>query len=226
MRIRVVYSVGPDLRFLGNFDMMHLVERALRRAGIDYCLTVGFNPHIKLSMGTILPVGVWGEAEFFDLEVEDGGNHDFIERMNRVLPEGMHIHDCREISPETPAIMKVINAAAYTFRINLPFDRVKSVVEEILGSSEILVQSRGKKKDKVKDLRKGIYSAKAEVVNSQSSTVTLVVSVNEPMNIRYDELLDMLHMFGLTQELVSDYFRQANYIKEADFLYSPLEKVI
>ncbi|HBQ86380.1 MAG TPA: radical SAM protein, partial [Syntrophomonas sp.] len=63
MYLRAEYRLGPELKFLGNLDTMHLMERALRRAGIPYALSEGFNPHIKLSMGTVLPVGLWSEKE-------------------------------------------------------------------------------------------------------------------------------------------------------------------
>ena len=63
MRIRAEYSIGPELRFLSNLETMHMMERALRRAGIPFALTEGFNPHIRLSMGTVLPVGLWGKKE-------------------------------------------------------------------------------------------------------------------------------------------------------------------
>ncbi len=74
MRLRAEYSVGRNLQFLANLDMMHLMERALRRAAIPCQLTEGFNPHIKLSMGTILPVGVWGKNEYFDLDTGRDGS--------------------------------------------------------------------------------------------------------------------------------------------------------
>ncbi len=224
MRIRAAYRVGPDLKFLGNFDMMHLVERALRRASINYSLTEGFNPHIRLSMGTILPVGVWGTSEYFDLELSDNCA-DFMERMNQVLPEGMYIYECREIPQEAPSLMNTINAAAYTFPIDLPYEEVQKAAEEILMKTEIPIQSRGKKKDKIKDLRSGIYSAKAMAVDEQHSILTLVVSVNEPINIRYDELMDMLQLFGLSNDVIADCYRQGNYIKAADHFYTPFEKV-
>jgi len=69
MRIRAAYRVGEDLKFLGNLDMLNLMGRALRRADVPFALSEGFNPHIKLSLGTVLPVGVWGENEYFDLEL-------------------------------------------------------------------------------------------------------------------------------------------------------------
>ena len=70
MRLRAEYRVGSDLRFLSSLGLMHMMERAFRRAEVPYALSEGFNPHIRLSMGTVLPVGIWGEHEYFDLELE------------------------------------------------------------------------------------------------------------------------------------------------------------
>ncbi|MDD3890543.1 MAG: TIGR03936 family radical SAM-associated protein, partial [Syntrophomonadaceae bacterium] len=69
MRLRAEYRIGPELKFLANLDMMNVIGRTLRRAAIPYALSEGFNPHIKLSLGTVLPVGLWGEKEYFDLEL-------------------------------------------------------------------------------------------------------------------------------------------------------------
>ncbi|MDD4776022.1 MAG: TIGR03936 family radical SAM-associated protein, partial [Syntrophomonas sp.] len=98
MRMRIEYQVGPDHRFMANLDMMHVVERALRRAEIPYHLSEGFNPHIRLSMGTVLPVGIWGEKEYFDLDMDELDRDDFIARMNQALPPGIRINSCRVIS--------------------------------------------------------------------------------------------------------------------------------
>ncbi|MEA1961091.1 MAG: TIGR03936 family radical SAM-associated protein [Bacillota bacterium] len=225
MRIRARYSVGPDLRFLGNFDMMHVMERALRRAGIAYALSEGFNPHIKLSMGTVLPVGIWGKGEFFDLELETGTVEDFVLRINQVLPEGMHVDECREIMDQTPSLMKAVNAAAYTFAINQSLPAVENKVKEILSSSELPVQSRGKKKDKVKDVRPGIFSIRTVLQENALVEITMLVSVNEPLNVRFDELLELLDRFGIDRAEVLDFYRETNYIKKDNKFYSPLEKV-
>lgn len=225
MRIRAMYSVGPDLRFLGNFDMMHLMERALRRAGIDYALSEGFNPHIKLSMGTVLPVGVWGKGEFFDLEIKTGTAGSFMDQINQVLPRGMQVIDCREIDEHTPSLMKAVNAAVYTFVINQPLSSVEDITREILSQDRLPVQSKGKQKDKVKDLRQGIYAIQSIAQEDGMVYMRITVSVNEPLNVRFDELLELLDIFCIKRQEIRDFYRECNYIKEGSRFYSPLEKV-
>ena len=222
MRLRAQYSVGPELKFLANLDMMHLMERALRRAQIPYLLSEGFNPHIRMSMGTILPVGLWGEKEYFDLELKTMPTADFMTAMNNALPPGMLIKFCQEISPATPSLMKMVNAAEYAFMIKKNGLDLGGIVAQILDQTEISVQSRGKNKSVYKDLRPGIYGITIEAAD-QVEIINIMVSVNEPLNVRFDELLDVLTVNGVDKELMLDFWRRGNYIKQKDKFSAPLE---
>ena len=85
MRLRAEYRVGRNLQFLANLDMMHLMERTLRRAAIPCQLTEGFKPSYQTIHGYDLPVGVWGENEYFDLDLEEMEPEEFKTKMNAVL---------------------------------------------------------------------------------------------------------------------------------------------
>jgi hypothetical protein len=52
-----------------------------------------------------------------------------------------------------------------------------------------------------------------------------MVSINEPLNIRYDELQALFIEYGLFAKNIADIFRQGNYIKEDQQFYSPLKRV-
>jgi radical SAM-linked protein len=223
MRLRVEYSVGPDLKFLANLDMMHLMERALRRAEIPYHLSEGFNPHIRLSMGTILPVGVWGKHEYFDLELAEMDPQEFMFGMNAVLPPAMTISDCRPIADQVASLMKVVNAADYTFILKSGLN-LQAMITDLLSRDSLLVQSRGKNKNVQKQLRPSVYAMEIEKTGDQD-LLTVMVSINDPVNIRYDELLALFIANGLNSADIVDIFRQGNYIKEGRDFYSPLKKV-
>jgi len=225
MRLRAEYKVGSDLKFLGTLDMMNMMGRALRRASIPFALSEGFNPHIKFSMGTVLPVGVWGENEYFDIELaQDMDPVEFVDRLNKVLPDAMKVKHCLKIKDNELALMKVINAACYTFVIKRDDYDILNLPEELMSSDTLIVAGRGKKKGIQKDLRPGIYKI---TINYQQDSVMINtwVNVGEPVNVRYDELLDLLIQWGVKQKSVSDIYRSANYIRSGSMFYSPLEKV-
>jgi len=226
MKLRVEYRLGPELKFLSNLDMMRLTERALRRAKVPFALSAGFNPHIKLSMGTVLPVGLWGEKEYMDLEVKQPVRcEEFIATFNNVLPAAMQVNSCVIIDDKAPALMKIINAAAYTFIVQEQKSKVALISGNILNQEKIVVKSRGKNKDKNKDLRPGIYNI--DFTGQENAVaVNIWVSVGTPVNIRYDELYDLLIGQGIKEESVKDVYRSGNYIYDGTEFFSPLEKVI
>jgi len=221
MRMRIEYQVGPDHRFMANLDMMHVVERALRRAEIPYHLSEGFNPHIRLSMGTVLPVGIWGEKEYFDLDMDELDRDDFIARMNQALPPGIRINSCRVISAATPALMKSINVSRYAFRFDRGQVGLEAIIEAIMRQTAIVVPSRGKNKNACKDLRPGLYELTLQK-DDEGLLLEALVSVNEPLNIRFDEILGMLVSFGVEREVITDFWRRGNYVRRDGRLLSPM----
>lgn len=225
MLLRCEYHVDSDLRFLSNLDMMHLMERALRRARIPYALSEGFNPHLKMSMGTVLPVGLWGQREYFDLELKNPMEpEEFVRSLNKALPLAMGLNQVRAIGHSTPALMKAINCAAYSFVIDAAVDRLEDIGQDLLAAKELIVQSRGKKKEQNKDLRPGIF--KIEVNPDEDFVIMrLWVATGEPVNVRYDELADLLTRYGIGPALVKDVYRTGNYIQENAAFNTPLEKV-
>ncbi|HNX28263.1 MAG TPA: TIGR03936 family radical SAM-associated protein [Syntrophomonadaceae bacterium] len=227
MKVRCEYCAGPELKFLSNLDMMHMMERALRRAEIPYALSEGFNPHIKLSMGTVLPVGLWGKNEYFDLELTKNVAPEwFVMQLNSVLPAYIKINRMIEIDSKEPALMKTVNAAGYSFVVKgVSQSELQQQLDNLIKMPVFLVKSRGKKKDVDKDLKPGIY--KIEVKGQEDSVIiNLTVAIGEPVNIRFDELKDLLLSAGIREENLTDVYRKANYIKIEENYFTPLEKVV
>lgn len=69
-RLRVVFRERGRLSMLSHLEVARALERAVRRAGLPYAVTQGFSPHMRISFGAALPVGVGGASEFFDLLLE------------------------------------------------------------------------------------------------------------------------------------------------------------
>jgi radical SAM-linked protein len=84
------------MRFISHLDLMRLLQRALRRAGLAVAMTKGFNPHPKISMPRALKLGLESENEealfYLDAAVTAG---EFKEKLNQQLPEGIKIKDAK-----------------------------------------------------------------------------------------------------------------------------------
>ncbi len=225
MRLRAEYSVGPELKYLSNFDLMHLMQRALRRGGIDYALSQGFNPHIKLSMGTVLPVGLWGLKEYFDLELKaDIELASFIRQMNRVLPPAVRIHRSISLPGGEPSLMKMINAASYSFSCRPGAILWDKIAADLESASELIVPGKGKKKNVNKDIRPGIFHGAIEN-DAGFDIIRIWVSSGSVNNVRFDELKEALSALGMPEEKLAEVYRCGNYAMYDGHFYSPLEKV-
>ena len=118
-RYRFVFAKTGDARWLSHRNVMDLLERALRAAGVPVRYTEGFNPHIRLSMGPALALGHEGLRELFDVECHAEVELGMLSRANRVLPEGLALLACEPLPDGAPSLGKIVREARYLVR-NLP----------------------------------------------------------------------------------------------------------
>ena len=70
-KIRIALKKGEAIKYVGHLDFGRAIERALRRAKLPVAYSVGFNPHMRLSFGPALGVGIASEAEYVDVEMTE-----------------------------------------------------------------------------------------------------------------------------------------------------------
>jgi len=110
---RFSFGKTGDARFLSHRQVMDALGRVLRAAGVPARYTEGFNPHIRVSMGPALAVGQEGLAEHFDVDCTAPVRPAHLEVMNRLLPEGLRIHEAQPLLPHAPSLGKLVAAALW-----------------------------------------------------------------------------------------------------------------
>ncbi|MFN2353389.1 MAG: TIGR03960 family B12-binding radical SAM protein [Desulfopila sp.] len=115
-KYRVNYSRLGKIGYLGHLEILQLVFRSLKRAGIHTAYSKGFNPSPKISFGEALPVGMESDAEFFimDLPAPLADPTDAADRLNNSLPEGLHVQSIELHSG------KMAQSIINTYAITLP----------------------------------------------------------------------------------------------------------
>jgi hypothetical protein len=110
---RVSFAKRGDARWLSHRNVMDLLERSLRAAAAPVAYTSGFNPHIRLSMGPALALGVEAENELFDVGCHAPLADEVLERANRVLPEGLSLISFSPLGPGERSLGKAVAACRY-----------------------------------------------------------------------------------------------------------------
>jgi len=113
-RYRAVYSKRGNARFLSHIDLIHVLERAFRRAGVDVAKSQGFHPKMLMTYAPALALGMEGLAEPMEFRApflyEEEG---FMKCLNRVLPPGLRITGIERLVPGAPSLSRVLKGAVY-----------------------------------------------------------------------------------------------------------------
>jgi len=116
VRYRAVYSKRGKARFLSHIELIHVLQRGFRRAGIEIRMTEGFHPKMDLSYGPALPLGVEGRREVLEFRsprIMDEG--EFLGRVNRSLPGGIRFSSLITLDPSAPTLHNSIRELVYSF---------------------------------------------------------------------------------------------------------------
>ncbi len=116
-RHRVAFSKTGDARFLSHRNTMDVLERAIRAAGLPARYSEGFNPHMKLSMGPALALGLESRHEVFDVEGIAPFGPDAAARISEKLPPGVEVLAVRELAQGEPSLAKAVKGARYAVRL-------------------------------------------------------------------------------------------------------------
>lgn len=166
-RLRVRYVKQGRLRYLGHLEVLHTIERIVRRAGLPYAVTQGFSPHMRAGFSAALPVGSSSSCEWFDVFLTElVPASDALERLRAAAPVDLSPQEAAYVDVRADALTAFITRAEY--RIGL-FGAVPGVTLERLREALASVSARGQipyargKKEKVLDLGKTLlaYDVKA-----------------------------------------------------------------
>jgi len=225
MLIRAKFEELQPVKYISHLELMATFRRAFRRANLPLAYSQGFNPHILLSLGQPLKVGMIGRGEYFDLELaEDIDMNTFINSVNENLPEGIKILRAEVIPDNTKSLMATINTAVYVCNMILKDDNLEEqeMINKFLSEKEIrVIRHRRNKKDRELDIRPLIYDG--HVI--KSGKWTFRVKCGSTGNLRSEELIRALASYFNDVDLIPliNIEREGLYINLNDKFYDPFD---
>lgn len=116
MILRVKFTKESYLKYISHLDLMRLFQRTFRRGNIPIKYSEGFNPQPKFSIANPLALGIGSIEEYMDIDLyKKIAIEDFIERMNKELPEGIKIIDAKYIE-DNRSISSLISWSFYEIK--------------------------------------------------------------------------------------------------------------
>ncbi len=115
VRYRAVYEKKGRARFLSHIDLIQVLQRAFRRAGIAVRQTQGFHPKPDFSYGPALPLGMEGLKEVLEFRSpRHFGEKEFLARINRALPSGYRFRSLARLGQSDRPLSSTMTAFVYS----------------------------------------------------------------------------------------------------------------
>ena len=149
-RLRVRYGKTGRLRWLSHLELIHSLERSIRRARLPYAITHGFSPHMKASFGPALPVGTAGENEYLDVWLT--GYTDAREALGLLrssTPADLAPVEAKYVADKEPSLTAAITIARYVVDVigkESSAEIVRAALNSVVGTGTLSVEHKGKLK--------------------------------------------------------------------------------
>jgi len=196
IKYELKFSKLDDARFFGHLEMATIFQRAVKRTGFAVKYSKGFNPSMRMSFATALPLGMESEAEILYIYLKKGLKpHRIMSALNPQLPRGIEITDCalfrKSPHPSTPRDIYQISFAEPCIR--------QPELDRFLVLSEFMVEDMSKKgKIRETDLRKALLSVRL------ISPIRLEMTLT-PYNARIVRPTEILAKgFGIDDTVIKD----------------------
>jgi radical SAM family uncharacterized protein/radical SAM-linked protein len=117
-RVRVWFGKQGNMALVGHLDLMRLLDRVLRRAGLPIAFSGGFHPSPRISIASALTLGATSSGEVVDLELTQPiASETFRAKLQAELPADIPIYNVATIDLKTPSANQLIEAADYLITV-------------------------------------------------------------------------------------------------------------
>ena len=143
-RLRCLYKKTGRFIWLGHFDLMNAVEKALLRAKLPVAVSNGFKPGLQLSFSPPVGMGIECLAEIVDVFLyEKVDVTEFLTRINIQLPQELHLVRAEYIENSANSIHQGMQSVTWCAYINKKYAMPKLPINKDV---EVDIQRKGEKK--------------------------------------------------------------------------------
>jgi radical SAM-linked protein len=157
MRYWIKFAKEGELRFISHLDLQRCWQRCIRRAGLPVAYSAGFNPHMRLSFASALPVGATSVAEYAEIWFTRPLAAGEWQRLQEAMPEGFTLLGRREVPDGAASLMSLIGASGWLVTVeDCEHRELSDTLQQIISSVRLPVVRNSKKGKITVDLRPAI----------------------------------------------------------------------
>ena len=190
-RLRVCYGKVGRLRWLSHLEVLHALERTVRRAGLPYAVTHGFSPHMKVAFGPALPVGTAGENEYYDIWLTRYTKaEELLVLLKGAMPQDLAPTAAAYVGDSEPSLGASLTIAKYHVEVagkGSLTQQVHAAMKSLVDSGTLTVTNKGKQK--VFDLARSLPEETRVSETADGSEIALSTRIGPEGSLRPEALL-------------------------------------
>ena len=124
---------------------MATFQRVFTRAEVPIWQTQGFNKHAYVSIALPLSVGYSSDCELLEFTLNEGmAPEDVPARMNKTMPEGIHVVECYPIETPLKRLAEIDWTLVMEYDNGVPETAVAEI-QALLGQESLVIQTKSNK---------------------------------------------------------------------------------
>jgi radical SAM-linked protein len=148
-RLRIRFAKEGRLLWLSHLELTRCMERLIRRSGLPYAVTQGFNRHMRHAPGPALPVGTVGLNELFDVWLTEYVPEPQVISRLQAVSGFIPIHDVCYVPVKDKGLQATHTLEHYRLLLEAPgmsSEQLESALESLIGQGELTLERKHKQK--------------------------------------------------------------------------------
>lgn len=186
------YSRDERVKYISHLDFVRLFHRTIRRTGMNFMFSQGFNPHPIMTVAQPLSVGVTSDCEYMKVGFDgDYSEREIVETINGAFPPGYKILAARKVEGKEIDLTK-LDRAEYTVELEYEGD---ADIDALLANKELKVMKKSKSGVKESDIRPYIYSVEKIGDADGILTLKMCIAVGSVYNLKPQSVIDAMEAY-------------------------------
>ena len=188
------YARDGRVKYISHLDFMRLFHRTIRRTGLNFVFSQGFNPHPIMTVAQPLSVGVTSDCEYMRVSFDgDLDADEIMSTINAAFPPGYKIIAAKKVQGKEIDLTRLDRAV---YAVELEYEG-SADVDALMAHDELIVPKKTKSGVKDSDIRPYIYSLEKTGGNGKTLTLTMCVAVGSVYNLKPQSVIDAMEKYLL-----------------------------
>ena len=190
----IKYSRGDKVKYISHLDFVRMFHRAVRRSGLDFMFSQGFNPHPIMTVAVPLSVGVTADGEYMNVGFETTLNeNELMSTLNGVLPSGFEVKTVKRTEGKEYDF-NLIERAEYI--LDIECDNPNAIdVDALMSNTEISVLKKSKSGEKETDIKPLIHSLEKVIPESGTIGIRAILEAGNMATLKPETLVDAINKY-------------------------------